>query len=74
MLILRLYSLIIDRQDYGPRETIVNFVLKVESIIFNITMPNGMIITNPDQFQDEYSQEYEQDYGTNLARQIDSVQ
>jgi hypothetical protein len=34
-------------------------VTKVENIIFNIILPNGMIITNPDQFQDEYNEEYE---------------
>ena len=34
-------------------------VTNVENIIFNITLPNGMIITNPDQFQDQYIEAYE---------------
>lgn len=38
----------------------------VKDIVFSITMSNGLVITNPDQFCDKNGEEYEEDYTANL--------
>jgi hypothetical protein len=42
-------------------------VMTMEPMVINVTLPNGMIVTNPDQLPDEYDEEYENTSSESMA-------